>query len=167
MKRLYDKILADHIRKLRQMAFVSGPRQVGKTTTCRAAGTVYFDWDADAHRRLIVQGASAIAAETGLDSVSKERPILIFDELHKYPRWKNFLKGLFDLHEKHCRIVDTGSSRLDVYRRGGDSLMGRYFPFRMHPLSVGELLSTRLPDKHLVRSPKYLGEEIFEALWQH
>ncbi len=167
MKRVYDQIVADHLREQRQMAFVSGPRQVGKTTTCRAAGTFYFDWDADEHRRLIAQGSSAIAEAAGLDNAGNERPVLVFDELHKYPRWKNFLKGLFDLYEARCRIVVTGSSRLDVYRRGGDSLMGRYFLFRMHPLSVGELLSSALPGDEIVRSPRHLGDEAFEALWHY
>ena len=63
----------------------------------------------------------------------------MFDELHKLRRWKSFLKGFFDLHSGVGPILVTGSSRLDVYRRGGDSLMGRYFLYHMHPLGVGEL----------------------------
>lgn len=167
MQRLYNQILSEHLSQQRQMAFLSGPRQVGKTTTCRGVGTTYFNWDADDHRRLILEGPSAIAAETGLDNLSDERTILVFDELHKYSHWKNFLKGLFDVYERQCRIVVTGSSRLDVYRRGGDSLMGRYFLFRMHPLSVGELLRTTLPDNRLVWPPSEIGGEAFEHLWTY
>lgn len=166
MKRLYDEMLAAHLRELRQMAFVSGPRQVGKTTTCRGVGTFYLDWDADLHRRLIVSGVSAVAEEAGLNQITREHPVVVFDELHKYPRWKHFLKGFFDLYEAECRIVVTGSSRLDVYRRGGDSLMGRYFLFRMHPLSVGELLSTAPPGDKLWRAPCDPGDDAFETLWR-
>ncbi len=166
MKRLLDSVLLDHMRKYRQMAFVSGPRQVGKTTTCRGLGTMYFDWDADEHRRMIVKGASVVASFSGLDDVSAAPSVLVFDELHKYPRWKSFLKGMFDLYEEHCRIIVTGSSRLDVYRRGGDSLMGRYFPFRMHPVSVAELISCDLPGAAIVRRPARIDEDAFNLLWR-
>ena len=148
------------------MAFVSGPRQVGKTTTCRGVGTHYFDWDADEHRRMVVKGAATVASVAGLEDVFAAPPVLVFDELHKYPRWKNFLKGMFDLHEEHCRIIVTGSSRLDVYRRGGDSLMGRYFPFRMHPLSVAELINCDLPSEAVIRRPARVDEEAFNSLWR-
>jgi predicted AAA+ superfamily ATPase len=90
----------------------------------------------------------------------------VLDELHKFGRWKGFLKGLFDMHGDHCRIVVTGSSRLDLYRRGGDSLMGRYLLYRMHPLSVGELVRPE-PAEEEVRPPLPLAERDFSALWEH
>ena len=65
------------------------------------------------------------ASAAGLEVLVEEPPVLVFDELHKFSRWKQFLKGFFDLYEKQCRVVVTGSSRWDTYRRGGDSLMGR------------------------------------------
>ena len=68
------------------------------------------------------------------------------DELHKFRRWKSFLKGFFDTYGDRVRLLVTGSSRLDVFRRGGDSLMGRYFSFRMHPLSVAEIAAVGLPE---------------------
>ena len=156
MRRIYDLFLSSHLRDRRQMAFVTGPRQVGKTTTCQQAGTVYFDWDYVDHARLILQGPAAIAHTAGLDRLTDAGtlPVLVFDELHKYPHWKKFLKGFFDLHEKDCRILVTGSSRLDMYRRGGDSLMGRYFLYRMHPFSVAELVCQELPDDDIVRAPR-------------
>jgi predicted AAA+ superfamily ATPase len=166
MQRVYDSMLAEHLAGHRQMAFVAGPRQVGKTTTCRAAGSVYFAWDVTAHKRLIVAGATEVAAAAGLDVLVDEPPVLVFDELHRFPRWKQFLKGFFDLYEKQCRVVVTGSSRLDTYRRGGDSLMGRYFLFRMHPFSVAELVATELPGAEIVRKPAPLADAVWQALWK-
>lgn len=160
MKRVYDSALQDHLRQRRQMAFVAGPRQVGKTTTCRGAGTVYFDWDSQEHARVILSGPEKVAEQAGIHRLSAHSspPVLVFDELHKYPRWKSFLKGFFDRYEDRCRIVVTGSSRLDVYRRGGDSLMGRYFLFRMHPVSVAEWLYPDIPGKHIIREPQVIDE---------
>jgi len=145
-KRIYDSILADHVHRYRQMAFVMGPRQVGKTTSCRLMGESYLDWDNEDHREIILAGPASVADIAGLNKAAKKRRVLILDEIHKYRHWKKFLKGFFDTYENDVRILVTGSSRLDVYRRGGDSLMGRYFMFRMHPFSVAETVRTRLPE---------------------
>lgn len=83
---------------------------------------------------------------------------VVFDEIHKYSRWKQFLKGFYDLYDKQLRIVATGSARMDVYKKGGDSMMGRYFPYRMHPFSVAELLDVSLPGDKLVRAPRRLED---------
>jgi hypothetical protein len=148
------------------MAFVTGPRQVGKTTTCRALTAAYLNWDDDRDRRLILRGPTAVADHLGLD-VLREKPLTCcFDELHKSPRWKNFLKGLFDTWGGRGRFVVTGSSRLDIYRRAGDSLMGRYLLYRMHPLSAGELLRQDVPERP-VRPPRWLADADYEALWEH
>ena len=138
--RLYDRVLQDHFARHRQMAWVSGPRQVGKTTTCRMEGTDYLNWDNADDRRLILRGPAAVATHIQLEQLRKIRPIAVFDELHKDKKWKAFLKGFFDVYGEQTRIIVTGSSRLDVYRRGSDSLMGRYFLYRMHPFSVGEII---------------------------
>jgi len=127
--RLYADILSRHLRDERQMAFVSGPRQVGKTTTCRDLASVYLNWDDQDHQAIILKGPSAVADAAGLSVVRDELPVIALDELHKYSKWKTFLKGFFDTYGERCRIIVTGSSRLDVFRRGGDSLMGRYFNF--------------------------------------
>jgi uncharacterized protein len=164
--RLYDAIIADHLRRHRRMAFVTGPRQVGKTTTCRAKATAYLDWDAPASRRLILEGSDAVARHLGFDQVPAKHSVVVFDELHKHPRWRDFLKGLYDVHSDAVRVLVTGSSRLDVFRRAGDSLMGRYFAYRMHPLSVGELLHPYVPED-LLRPPKSIPETDFLALLEH
>lgn len=92
--------------------------------------------------------------------------MLIFDELHKYSKWKSLLKGFFDTYQKKVGIIVTGSSRMDVFRRGGDSLMGRYFLYRMHPWSVAEAITTEIP-KTLTRSPRPVSDEDWAALWTH
>ncbi len=167
-KRIYDTLLAEHLAKHRQMAFVSGPRQVGKTTTCRNHADTYANWDNVDDREQILAGPARLVERLELNRLSKTTPAALFDELHKYPRWKQFLKGFFDTYADQVRIIVTGSSRMDVYRRGGDSLMGRYLLYRMHPFSVAETLGQDLPDpKRIVRPPKKVKAADFAALWQH
>jgi predicted AAA+ superfamily ATPase len=166
--RLYDSILAGHVAERRQMAFVTGPRQVGKTTTCRELASGYLNWDDDDHRRLFLGGPAAIAAELGLDRLREKPIVVVFDELHKYRGWKRFLKGFFDTHGTVARLLVTGSSRMDLYRRGGDSLMGRYLLYRMHPFSVAETVRTDLPQaRRVVREPRRVPQMEIDALWIH
>lgn len=166
--RFYDTVLDEHLATHRQMAFVSGPRQVGKTTTCRNHADGYANWDNIDDREQILRGPAKLADRLNLNRLSKTIPVALFDELHKYPRWKQFLKGFFDTYADQVRIIVTGSSRMDMYRRGGDSLMGRYFLYRMHPFSVAETLYQDLPDpKRIVRSPKKVRKQDFDALRDH
>ncbi|GMQ84164.1 MAG: ATP-binding protein [Gammaproteobacteria bacterium] len=166
--RLYDTLLAEHLTTQRQMAFISGPRQVGKTTTCRTHADAYINWDNIDDRELILAGPARLIEHFKLDRLSGTTPVLLFDELHKYPRWKQFLKGFFDSYADQVRIMATGSSRMDVYRRGGDSLMGRYFLYRMHPFSIAETLTRDLPDeKRIIRLPRKITPANFDALWHH
>ena len=95
-KRLYATILRDHLKDFRQMAFITGPRQVGKTTTCRGLCDAYLNWDNEDHREIILRGPAAVAAHAGLDVIAERPTLIVFDELHKYRRWKLFLKGLFE-----------------------------------------------------------------------
>ncbi len=167
-KRLYDTLLIEHLAKQRQMIFISGPRQVGKTTTCRAHGDAYVNWDNIDDRETILAGPATLIDHFQLNRLSEIPMVVVYDELHKYLRWKQFLKGFFDTYADQLRIIVTGSSRMDIYRRGGDSLMGRYFLYRMHPFSVAETLTQNLPDeKRIFRSPKKVGEANFDALWTH
>jgi hypothetical protein len=164
--RVYTSALKRHLAVERPMVFVGGPRQVGKTTTCRDLGTIYLNWDNEDHREVIVAGAGAVARHADLDRLTGQPPVIVFDELHKYRRWRQFLKGFFDTYESRTRIIVTGSSRLDQYRRGGDSLMGRYFPLRMHPFSVAEVADPELPAGP-VRPPLPVAEADWRALWEH
>lgn len=150
------------------MAFVSGPRQVGKTTTCRSLSTSYLSWDDADHRRIVLAGPAAVAARAEVGRLRATQPVLVLDELHKFRRWKTLLKGLFDTYADGLRVIVTGSARFDVFKRGGDSLMGRYLPYRMHPFSVGEILDPTPPDeKRIVRSPRPVRDVEFDALWTH
>ncbi len=168
MRRTYELILEKHLAELRQMVFLTGPRQVGKTAMSLEASSesplhYYFNWDNENHRALIIDGPARIALETKLDEVQKTLPILVFDEIHKYRNWKRFLKGFFDTYEKKCRIIVTGSARLDIYKRGGDSLMGRYFLYRLHPLSIREIIDPSVPDQE-IRPPREIADEDYETL---
>lgn len=145
-----------------KMVFVAGPRQCGKTTLAerliRKRGGAYFSWDVPAHRRALTAG------------LLPEGPRLwAFDELHKYRGWRNWLKGVFDLHRRTHEILVTGSARLDLYSHGGDSLQGRYFLHRLHPFTLGEVMRTRLsddPEDWLEASADTSGkaQEVLEAL---
>lgn len=122
------------------MVLLAGPRQCGKTTLAGALARKsrwshsYYSWDIDKQRKEMIRGE--------LDTTSR---LWIFDELHKYTRWKNWLKGKFDEHHPRHAFLVTGSARLDAYSRGGDSLQGRYYFHRLHPFTLSELLQSDLP----------------------
>ncbi len=118
------------------MVFVTGPRQVGKTTLARSlpgAEAGYLNWDIAEDRERILRRQLPAAG------------LWVFDEIHKYRDWRNYLKGLYDASVARepartgRRILVTGSARLDAYRFGGDSLQGRFHLLRLHPLSAAEL----------------------------
>ena len=118
-----------------KMVFLGGPRQVGKTTFAQSllknyvpAHPGYLNWDDLLQREKILKGDWA-----------KNQHLLIFDELHKYARWRNLIKGYYDTQKEAHAFLVTGSARLDYYRKGGDSLLGRYHYYRMHPFSAPEL----------------------------
>ncbi len=171
MKRMYDDLLREHFDRERQMAFVSGPRQVGKSTLIASlceSGDVSFNWDRPDDRRALLKGSDFIIDRYGLSDLRdpESRRLIAFDEIHKFRQWKNFLKGFFDACEVEVSVLVTGSARLNIYKRGGDSLMGRYFLYRMHPLSVGEILPRPYaPD--LIRPPGKVPAEGFEALLRY
>lgn len=165
MDRVYESLIEEHFTINRQMLFISGPRQVGKTTLSLSLEKRYhyFNWDDQSDRQKIILGQSSIADKIG---ASADQTI-IFDELHKYADWKNFIKGFYDKYlQPKWKIIVTGSARLDTYRKGGDSLMGRYFHFSMFPLSVAELLYTNKVDEPLTRQPKKIEEEKWQTLIQ-
>lgn len=171
MRRIYQELISRHLKQYRQMIFLMGPRQVGKTTVSLEAGTewgnsLYFSWDNPADRLLFIEGPNAIGKQAGLGELKAEKPVLIFDEIHKFGKWKNFLKGFFDIYEKKTKIIVTGSARLNIYKKGGDSLMGRYFYHSLHPLSVAEIATPVVIDTE-IRPPKSISDENWHALIQH
>ncbi len=127
MRYLENQIKQDLQKK---MVFLGGPRQVGKTTFAKDLinkNGLYLNWDSDIDRKKIIS-----------QTWSDEGRYLVFDELHKFPRWKNWIKGVYDTDNKQHQILVTGSARLDLYKRGGDSLLGRYHYYRLHPFSLNE-----------------------------
>ncbi|MDF1759420.1 MAG: ATP-binding protein [Coxiellaceae bacterium] len=141
---------------LHKMAFIAGPRQAGKTVLSKqllkARGVgAYYNWDALAFRKQWAQDPSSIIPH----EKSAKTPIIILDEIHKAKKWKQNLKGVFDTLERECDLIVTGSTKLNAYRKGSDSLMGRYFYFRLHPFSLAELATRRK------------GIILPEALWGH
>jgi len=128
----------------KRMVLVGGPRQVGKTTFALAllgdgvdeSSLAYLNWDVLADREELL----AARLPSG-------QPRVILDEVHKFAEWRSLLKGFFDKHRSSVSFVVTGSARLDYYRKGGDSLQGRYHYYRLHPFSLGEL--AEMPDAAL------------------
>lgn len=168
MDRIYTAVIQHQLTTYRQMAFIAGPRQVGKTTCSKIVAesyptSYYLNWDNVSQRKLIITGADALAEHCHLLQADKNKSLIVLDEIHKYRKWKLFLKGFFDSYEDQARVIVTGSTKLDVYRRGGDSLMGRYFLYRMHPLSVAELLTTSLRKTEII-APKLLSADKMQRL---
>jgi uncharacterized protein len=130
-----QRLAFDH----RKMAFVSGPRQCGKTTLAkrllgqRKSGR-YRNWDDVTFRRAWLKEPGSI-----VPAASTPAPLLVLDEIHKARGWKRVLKGIYDTLETPADILVTGSARLNVYKKGGDSLLGRYLNFRLHPFTLREL----------------------------
>ena len=121
----------------RKMVFIGGPVQVGKTTFALSflrtppkneTHPAYLNWDRDEHRQRLLNGEMPSGEE-----------IVLLDEIHKFARWRNLVKGLYDTQKSKLSILVTGSARLDYYRKGGDSLQGRYHYYRLHPISLREL----------------------------
>jgi predicted AAA+ superfamily ATPase len=141
---LQDWIIKDALN-LHKIAFVHGPRQVGKTTMVEALlanqnqqGN-YFNWDDDEFRKVWTKGSKDFFLSHPKGS------LFALDEIHKDRLWKSKLKGLYDLLKKDYQFLASGSARLDYFRKSGDSLQGRYIPYRLHPFSAGEVDHVKPP----------------------
>jgi len=164
---LMESVEADLSEK---MVFVGGPRQVGKTTFALSllgegqdeSPPAYLSWDVLADRENILAGR-----------IPGDQKRIVFDEIHKFARWRNLMKGLYDKNRSAVEFLVTGSARLDYYRKGGDSLQGRYHYHRLHPFTVME--SDSNPDEEVVErlsrfggfpEPFLKGDERFHRRWQ-
>ncbi|MFH1159219.1 MAG: ATP-binding protein [Pseudomonadota bacterium] len=131
----------------KEMVFLTGPRQAGKTTLATIiakgfANSLYFNWDIPAQRSRLLQNHSFFEEVERKDA---SLPLIVFDEIHKYRDWKNYLKGVYDGSRNEYRFLVSGSGRLDIYQKGGDSLAGRYLLFHLFPFTLAELGSVRRP----------------------
>ncbi|HNV72023.1 MAG TPA: ATP-binding protein [Candidatus Ozemobacteraceae bacterium] len=143
----------------RKFVFLSGPRQVGKTTLARtiieSERGKYLNFDDPDDREDIL-----LRRYTGYS-------LVCLDEFHKYPRWKAHIKGVYDKYSQTLRLILTGSARLDVYQKSGDSLLGRYYLHHLHPLTLGELhraVMPQLPATEALRQPCSAGQPGFDEL---
>src|ERR1035437_3199983 len=141
MKRYLD----DRVRQdlLKKMVLLTGPRQVGKTTLSQQLlsefpGGQYLNFDVAAHRAVIQA-----------QSWRQSAPLLVFDEIHKMRNWKSWLKGVYDGRAPGQSMLVTGSARMDTFRQAGESLAGRYFRLRLHPLSVREWCDSTQVSPHV------------------
>ena len=129
----------------RQMRFIVGPRQSGKTTLAKLklekerSEKLYYLWDL----RLIRERYKDNELFFTADSVpnSKNKQWICFDEIHKYPEWKNILKAVFDQTHDYYNFIITGSAKMNIMKKVGDSLAGRYFTFHLYPLTLSEICS--------------------------
>lgn len=122
----------------KKITLLSGPRQSGKTTLSKSLpfdSIEYLNFDEVGQRNKLIK-----------KDWSRKADLIIFDELHKMTKWKSWIKGVYDTEGIRPRILVTGSARLDVFRKGSDSLAGRHFLYRIHPFSVAELKNIDTPE---------------------
>jgi len=173
MKRIYDSLIQRYLQQYNQMLFLSGPRRVGKSTLSLGGKKLtknfaYYNWDNYEHKKIIITGGEQIIETLNLQKLypkEEAKPILVFDEIHKYSKWKSFLKDFFDTYGERIHIIVTSSSKLNICKKGGDSLLGRYFSYRVHPISVAECVDIELGTQE-VRKPKTIKSGIFQALFE-
>ena len=139
MKKIYKRYLKDSVDEdlKNKMVFVGGPRQVGKTTFALTflfepdeKHPAYLNWDDVLTRSSLLRG-----------ELPPNQDMIVLDEIHKYARWRNLVKGFYDTKKSYVSFIITGSARLDYYSKGGDSLQGRYHYYRLHPFSLQEINS--------------------------
>ncbi|MCD6293238.1 MAG: ATP-binding protein [Deltaproteobacteria bacterium] len=165
-----ERTLTENIRTdlRKKIVLLSGPRQTGKTTLAKMVAPAfdYFNYDSAEHRLALLE-----------KSWDRAKPLVIFDELHKMKAWKSWLKGVYDTEKIPPSLLVTGSAKLDSYRKVGDSLAGRFFQYRLHPLDLKEINRVMPPTEMEVVLDRLLlvggfpepfleGSEIFYKRWK-
>jgi len=145
----------------KSMIFIAGPRQAGKTTLSQLiarayTNNYYFNWDIAEHR---TQFFSNPAFFEGIKRKDATTPLIILDEIHKYKDWKNYLKGIYDQFHEDYKFIVSGSGRLDIYQKGGDSLAGRYYMFHLFPFTIAELGNRNIPIEAFLKDPLRISME--------
>ncbi len=155
MDRPFYQHIWQTLSRFKQMIFIAGPRQAGKTTLAKTiAGTytnsLYYNYDIIDKKRQVIENPFFYEEVNRKDA---SLPLVIFDELHKYPDWKNYLKSVFDRDSDNYHFIISGSGRLDIYQKGGDSLAGRYLLFYLWPFTLAELAGNNLEFKKFMENP--------------
>jgi len=153
-RELYKKIWQE-LASDKEMIFLAGPRQAGKTTLAHMiaesfVNSMHFNWDIPEERSRLLRNPSFFEE---VDRKDASLPLIVFDEIHKYRDWKNYLKGVYDRFRSEYRFLVSGSGRLDIYQKGGDSLAGRYLLFHLFPLTLAELGNVRRPHEEFMADP--------------
>ncbi len=165
-KSIWDRLSGD-----KHMIFLSGPRQSGKTTLGRMiaegySNNLYFNWDVPRNKSRLVNDPFFFEE---LPRKDDSPPLVLLDEIHKYRQWKNYLKGVYDTFHESFLFLVMGSGRMDIYQRGGDSLAGRYFQFRLWPFTLAELAERRASFDEFFRDPLAViteGSDKLETIWR-
>src|SRR3989338_2708413 len=174
VRRYLEDYLQNYPENMEKMIFVAGPRQVGKTSLLSTLGeelrfkkVAYLNWDRPADQKYIRDIHYTFFKEQ-IANADGTKPLIILDELHKYPKWKRFLKGYYDTFRGQLDTMVTGSARLDLYRRGGDSLLGRYWLFHLYPFTLSETLGNMNPpppEKWIAHNHRNAHREL-QKLWR-
>lgn len=150
----YQEIWQELARQ-KGMVFLAGPRQTGKTTLAHLISNsftnrFYFNWDIVEHRTRLLKNPAFFEAMVRKDD---SPPLVILDEIHKYKLWKNYLKGMYDEFQGKYQFLVSGSGRLDIYQKGGDSLAGRYLLFHLWPFTIAEIGKHTLTIEEFLKNP--------------
>jgi predicted AAA+ superfamily ATPase len=159
------------LSKDKAMIFLAGPRQSGKTTLAKLiastfANSLYWNWDIADHREQFFKRKDFFTHVVRKDASA---PLIIFDEIHKYKDWKNYLKGVYDQFHEEFKFLVSGSGRLDIYQKGGDSLAGRYYLFHLFPFTLSELCGVKRVFADFLTAPLAVSMEdpkAREGLWR-
>ncbi len=151
---LYERIW-QRLSSYKQMVFIAGPRQAGKTTFTQILtqgfnNSLHFNWNILDKKRKLIKNPSFYEEVHRTDN---SPPFIIFDELHKYSNWKSYLKSVYDRDKGNYKFIVSGSGRLDMYQKGGDSLAGRYFILYLWPFTLGELAENRVTFEEFIFNP--------------
>jgi len=151
----------EELARDKSMVFLVGPRHVGKTTLAKDisksfVNNLYFNWDIPADKARITENPAFFQEIKRRDPST---PLIIFDEIHKYKDWKNYLKGVYDEFHEEYQFLVSGSDRLDIYQKGGDSLAGRYLLFHLWPFTISELGKRNLPIDDFLENPIQISVE--------
>ncbi len=150
----------------KNMILLAGSRQVGKTTLAHIISRsftnhVYFNWDIPEHRKNFLENPTFF--ET-VERKDPSTPLVVLDEIHKYKDWKNYLKGVYDAFREDYLFLVSGSGRLDLYQKGGDSLAGRYLLFHLWPFTISERGGRTRDMEDFLKHPLFITMENAEEL---